>query len=123
MSDALHPASPLVRASAAGGFNVHQFVDFANADTLPDAGDPVPAHPFFAPMPEPLPAVLRSDRAPSGSLFAALQDFDADDGFFDDLHGSSSPRSLLASAWAAHHEWIVAGGIILVALSFALSRG
>lgn len=117
--DRFFPGSRVYRrASDAGGFNVHQFIDFAAPD--PAVGDPVPDHLFFAPLPEPLPPVLRTDRAPAGSLLSALQHLDADDRFFDDLHGSAAPRSLLASFWVAHHEWVVAGAFILGALAVAL---
>lgn len=120
--DQFFPGSRVFRrASDAGGFNVHQFVDVVVPDFV--VGDAVPDHLFYAPLPEPLPPILRADRAPAGSLLSALQDFDADDRFFDDLHGSAAPRSLLASAWAAHHEWIIAGAFILGALAVALFKG
>lgn len=65
---------PAVELVGANGWTA-QFpllVDVAEPDAPAPVGDRVPCHLFWAPPAEPLPPVLRADRAPAGSLLDAL---------------------------------------------------
>lgn len=76
MPDLLHPAAPVVPAAPALPVALPAAlsmpIDVAVPDEPAPVGDRWPCHLFWAPLAEPLPPVLRPDRAPAGSLLDAL---------------------------------------------------
>lgn len=79
-------------------------IDVAHPD--PAGGDPVPDHVFWAPMAEPLGAVLRPDRVPR----------------LRPLHPAPPRRSRLSAIWHDHHEWVVAAVIIFAAIVVTIAQ-
>lgn len=129
---------PAVELVGANGWTA-QFpllVDVAEPDAPAPVGDRVPCHLFWAPPADPLPPVLRRDRAPVvhrvGVTDPARVLLEVPDGLglqpFDParLAAWQAPppppprRSWLRRLWDDHHEWITVGAILVVAAAALL---
>jgi len=96
-------------------------IDVAHPDPHPSAhvGDPVPGHPFFAPMPAALGPVLRQDSDRARELISAREFLDQMDLVYPDRPARPAAPSRLRRLWEVYHEWITAGFFIGVALAAA----
>jgi hypothetical protein len=82
-------------------------------------GDPVPNHPFFAPMPAALGPVLRTDSSLVRELISAREFLDQMALVYPDRPARPAAPSRLRRLWEVYHEWITAGFFIGVALAAA----